>query len=163
MADRICVMSAGRIEQIGSPHEVYYRPGTEFVAKFFGENNLIPGTLGQTDGATRTIDTAVGRVICAVDGQPDMAAAAVGSPAFAVCRPEAVAIGDDAAGENRFAVSIGQVAFAGASTIATATALDDPGLSLKARMPSRPGGTRLASGDTVTFVVPASACRLVPA
>ena len=163
MADRICVMNGGRIQQIGSPHEVYYRPSCEFVARFFGENNLIPGTLGPTDGKTRAIDTAAGRVICAVDGQPDMAAAPEGSPAFAVCRPEAVTIGDDAAGENRFPVSIGQVAFAGASTMATATALDDRGLSLKARMPSRPGGASLRPGDTVTFVVPASTCRLVPA
>ena len=45
MADRICVMNHGRIEQIGSPQEVYYRPANEYVARFFGDNNLIEVTL----------------------------------------------------------------------------------------------------------------------
>ena len=51
MADRICVMQSGRIRQLGTPHELYYRPNCEFVARFFGENNLVPGRLGAvTDG-----------------------------------------------------------------------------------------------------------------
>ena len=43
MADRICVMNHGKIEQIGTPEEVYYRPVNEYVARFFGDNNLIDG------------------------------------------------------------------------------------------------------------------------
>ncbi|MCX5572004.1 ABC transporter ATP-binding protein [Kaistia nematophila] len=163
MADRICVMSAGRIEQIGSPHEVYYRPGTEFVAKFFGENNLVPGTLGPVDGATRAIDTAIGRLVCAVDGQPQIAALPAGSPALAVFRPEAVGIGNGAGDGNRIAARIAQVAFGGASTMVNAAAIDQPQQVLKARLQSRPDGTALSQGETVAFTVPTSACRLVPA
>lgn len=44
MSDRIAVMNAGRIVQIGTPQEVYYRPATPFVASFFGETNLVPCT-----------------------------------------------------------------------------------------------------------------------
>lgn len=40
-ADRIAVMNQGRIEQVGSPEEVYYRPRTKFVAQFLGTTNLI--------------------------------------------------------------------------------------------------------------------------
>lgn len=40
-ADRIAVMNEGRIEQIGTPEEVYYRPRTQFVAQFLGRTNLI--------------------------------------------------------------------------------------------------------------------------
>ncbi len=40
-ADRIAVMNEGRIEQIGTPEEVYYRPRTRFVAQFLGTTNLI--------------------------------------------------------------------------------------------------------------------------
>ncbi|MDQ0474254.1 ABC transporter ATP-binding protein [Labrys wisconsinensis] len=163
MADRICVMNAGRIQQIGSPHEVYYRPSCEFVAKFFGENNLIPGTLGPVEGTLRSIETGVGPILCSVEGQPAMAAAPAGSRAFAMCRPEAIGIGEAAPGENRIAATIGQVAFAGAATMATATAERDPALSLRARLPSRPDGSALTPGETVTLAVPASACRLVPA
>jgi spermidine/putrescine transport system ATP-binding protein len=41
MSDRLAVMNAGRIEQLGSPEEVYERPSTEFVASFLGASNLI--------------------------------------------------------------------------------------------------------------------------
>jgi iron(III) transport system ATP-binding protein len=41
MADRIVVMNAGRIEQIGSPDEVYERPNSAFVARFIGGSNVV--------------------------------------------------------------------------------------------------------------------------
>src|SRR5512135_1789691 len=44
MADRIVVMSAGRIEQIGTPQEVYDAPKSRFVARFIGASNVIDGT-----------------------------------------------------------------------------------------------------------------------
>jgi spermidine/putrescine ABC transporter ATP-binding subunit len=43
VSDRIAVMNAGRIEQIGSPNEVYNRPQTRFVSDFIGEINLFEG------------------------------------------------------------------------------------------------------------------------
>lgn len=43
MSDRIAVFSAGRVEQVGSPAEVYERPSTSFVAGFVGTSNLISG------------------------------------------------------------------------------------------------------------------------
>jgi putrescine transport system ATP-binding protein len=45
MADRIAVMRAGRIEQIGAPAEVYERPATRFVASFIGEMNFLSGRI----------------------------------------------------------------------------------------------------------------------
>jgi iron(III) transport system ATP-binding protein len=43
-ADRIVVMNAGRIEQIGSPEDIYLRPQSEFVARFIGGTNILHGT-----------------------------------------------------------------------------------------------------------------------
>jgi ABC-type spermidine/putrescine transport systems, ATPase components len=43
-ADRIAVMNDGRIEQVGTPEEVYYRPATEFVAQFLGQTNIFTAT-----------------------------------------------------------------------------------------------------------------------
>jgi putative spermidine/putrescine transport system ATP-binding protein len=43
MSDRIAVMNAGRIEQVGTPGEIYERPRTRFVADFIGEINLLDG------------------------------------------------------------------------------------------------------------------------
>lgn len=44
LSDRIAIMNKGKIEQLGSPHEVYENPSTTFVAKFVGTTNLIKGT-----------------------------------------------------------------------------------------------------------------------
>jgi spermidine/putrescine transport system ATP-binding protein len=45
MSDRLVVMNAGRIEQLGSPRELYERPGTSFVANFIGTSNIVTGRL----------------------------------------------------------------------------------------------------------------------
>lgn len=45
LGDRIAVMNEGRFEQVASPREVYQEPATEFVAKFIGEVNILPGQL----------------------------------------------------------------------------------------------------------------------
>jgi iron(III) transport system ATP-binding protein len=42
-ADLICVMNGGRIEQAGSPEDIYYRPRSEFVARFIGSSNVVRG------------------------------------------------------------------------------------------------------------------------
>jgi spermidine/putrescine transport system ATP-binding protein len=46
MSDNIAVMNTGRVEQIGSPREIYDRPKTQFVANFIGETNFLDGNLG---------------------------------------------------------------------------------------------------------------------
>ena len=43
LADRIVVMQAGRIAQIGTPRQIYHSPNSAFVARFIGLTNLIPG------------------------------------------------------------------------------------------------------------------------
>ncbi|SEK73679.1 ABC transporter ATP-binding protein [Streptacidiphilus jiangxiensis] len=51
MADTIAVMNHGRIEQLGSPAELYENPATTFVANFLGQSNLIQAAVeGETDG-----------------------------------------------------------------------------------------------------------------
>ncbi len=50
MSDRIAVMSDGRVEQIGTPQEIYNSPASLFVAGFIGSANLLPGEVSGTDG-----------------------------------------------------------------------------------------------------------------
>ncbi len=50
MSDRICLMNGGRIEQLGSPADLYFRPRTPFVADFLGESNLFKGTVLSSQG-----------------------------------------------------------------------------------------------------------------
>lgn len=48
IADRIIVMNRGRVTQIGSPAEVYFKPRTKFVADFIGTTNLLKGTVAKS-------------------------------------------------------------------------------------------------------------------
>ena len=55
MSDRIAVMRAGRIEQLGDPEELYERPRTAFVAGFLGVSNLLDGDVAGSDGSLVTV------------------------------------------------------------------------------------------------------------
>ncbi|MGG7516304.1 ABC transporter ATP-binding protein [Allorhizobium undicola] len=57
LADRIVVLSAGRIEQVGAPLELYERPANLFVARFIGSPamNILPGTVVETGSVTRVM------------------------------------------------------------------------------------------------------------
>ena len=55
MSDRIAVFNRGKIEQIGSPRDIYDRPATRFVAEFIGETNLLEGTLETLTGPTAQV------------------------------------------------------------------------------------------------------------
>ena len=59
LADRICVMRAGRILQLGEPSDIYYRPADAFVAGFIGETNLFPVEVtGRKAGSVHYTSTA---------------------------------------------------------------------------------------------------------
>jgi len=47
IADRICVMNQGRMEQVGTPEAIYEKPRTRFVAEFVGKTNLLKGTVDE--------------------------------------------------------------------------------------------------------------------
>jgi putative spermidine/putrescine transport system ATP-binding protein len=63
ISDRIAVMSQGRMEQLGTPGEIYGSPATAFVARFIGSMNELPGTVVDGGGAVRVGDVpfSVGR------------------------------------------------------------------------------------------------------
>jgi iron(III) transport system ATP-binding protein len=71
VADRIALMDAGRIAQVGTPAELYGKPVSVAVAEFVGETNLIPGTVVSRDGGKLHVKTAVGGVQADDHGQAD--------------------------------------------------------------------------------------------
>jgi spermidine/putrescine transport system ATP-binding protein len=86
MSDRIAVMNAGRLEQLGDPEEVYDRPTTTFVAGFIGVSNLMPGTVKGTGGGGEvTLDSGV-------TVRTDVNGFASGDRCHAVVRPEKLRI-----------------------------------------------------------------------
>jgi spermidine/putrescine transport system ATP-binding protein len=167
MADRICVMNDGRIQQLGSPLDVYYRPKTEFVARFFGDNNLISGKLADIDGEARGVDTIFGHLICAVDLQEDVKAAQSGRSAYAVVRPESIKLASHPDQlpdcDNRIAASVTEVEFSGATTLVRAMPLIEGATSeIRVKLPSRADGAVVQVGATVALGWRRIDSRLVP-
>ncbi len=106
MSDRLAVMTNGRVEQLGSPREVYERPETTFVADFIGVSNLMRA---QSTGSGQI---EVGDVRLAVSGQslePGVVRVAI--------RPERVRIEAlSTAGDNRVPVRIERFVYLGSTT-----------------------------------------------
>ena len=75
MADRIAVMRAGRIEQLGAPEELYERPATEFVAGFLGVSNLLDAEVVARDGTLAELRLADGAQVRAPSDALDGATA----------------------------------------------------------------------------------------
>jgi spermidine/putrescine transport system ATP-binding protein len=164
MADRICVMNYGKILQLGTPTDVYYKPRSEFVARFFGDNNLIEGVLGDGNADRRVVDTPIGPLPCMADGT---VAGAPGSRGFAVIRPEAIRI-DAGSGWPQGAVDqsvtgqITSVDFGGSTTLAVVQAVGSGGgVPLRVKLPSRVEGLPIRPGDQVRLGWRAGDCRLI--
>ena len=100
MSDRIAVMSEGRVEQIGSPEEIYHQPTSEFVAGFIGMANLMPATVSAVTAGRATATLGDGTVVDAeaADGL------AVGDPATFMVRPERMHLSVDRPGSDGAAV-----------------------------------------------------------
>jgi len=103
MADTIAVMNQGKIEQLGSPSELYERPRTPFVAGFLGKSNLLHGV---ADGRG-SVTLGDGTVVRAETGM------ASGPIAIGV-RPEKVSLGGT--GENRLSGNVLESAYVGVAT-----------------------------------------------
>ncbi len=90
LADRICVMRAGHVLQVGTPSEIYYSPVDAFVAGFIGDTNLFPVSIArQADGSTAFRSPAIEAADPTVPG--DRVAPRVGGgSALLMVRPEAM-------------------------------------------------------------------------
>jgi len=55
MSDRVCVLSDGRVQQFGTPEEIYHRPASGFVARFIGRPNRLQGRIESLDGGLATV------------------------------------------------------------------------------------------------------------
>ena len=113
MSDRLAVMSAGEVQQIGTPEEIYRRPANRFVAEFVGRVNLISGTVAAWEGGRLALELAGGRKVW-VDA--DQAPPPNTQLTLAV-RPEALVLeaadGSTLNGSNTLDANVHSVAFLG--------------------------------------------------
>jgi spermidine/putrescine transport system ATP-binding protein len=154
MSDRIAVMNDGRIEQAGSPKEVYEEPQTVFVADFLGVSNLLPAEgLGRDDGgstlriADRTFRAEKGDLTARGDLK-------------AMIRPERITVErQGAAGDNRLPGLVERSVFLGGAYEIHVRVLG--GELLRLTMANDGNSIGLEQGTPVTLYLPPDALRVL--
>jgi ABC-type Fe3+/spermidine/putrescine transport system ATPase subunit len=96
LSDRVVVMSRGRMEQAGTPREIYDRPRTRFVADFVGAVNVLPGRISAAAGGLRVVLDGLGEV--ALSGSEPAGGGQPGQRVDLFVRPESVRLSSSPAG-----------------------------------------------------------------
>lgn len=113
MSDRIAVMSQGRVEQIGTPEEIYHSPASLFVAGFIGSANLLPGEVTGSDGDDAIVEIFAGSTVRTRAGS----ARKIGDHVSVMLRPERlVATTEEAVDGRSVTGTVKELIFQGAST-----------------------------------------------
>jgi putative spermidine/putrescine transport system ATP-binding protein len=154
LSDRIVVMSEGRVEQIGTPSEIYNFPATSFVASFVGTLNLMPAGV---------VDPASGRVVVA--GQEIRTARAIGDAKAGdritmALRPEGISLGEGDPSANRLRGTIDDINFLGSIVrLRMGVARSDGTVNeISLDTFNEPHLSLPAIGSTVTVSFPPEAC-----
>ncbi len=130
LSDRICLMRDGAIEQLGTPHELYFRPRTIFAANFIGDSNIFEGIVRSSSGDVVAIETEGGLTLHARPGTQRVNA---GDHIQLTIRPEHMQIvpaGDLAA--NQISCHVESVLFAG--SLMKVFCRTDRGLAIQANL-----------------------------
>lgn len=147
LSDRIAVMRAGRIVEVGTPDQLYLRPRHPFTARFIGQAELVPADLLRRDGGGALLRTRLGDIACEWAG--DVAP----GPASLLVRPEHIELhppGTD--GPNTAHGRVLSVAFLGKLADHE---VDVAGLRMRVQTMST---ARRAPGTEVTLRFPPERC-----
>jgi spermidine/putrescine ABC transporter ATP-binding subunit len=157
LSDRIIVMSNGRIEQIGSPREIYERPANAFVADFIGSSNLFDAVV-----VTAERDATMIRTDCGVTLRAAPATYAVGDYVLAMVRPERIRFAEvgETEGCNRLTVRLKEATFLGQDLQVSLGR--DNGHELIAVMQGSAAALIPAAGDVVVVAIDAADIFLLP-
>ncbi|HET9347131.1 MAG TPA: ABC transporter ATP-binding protein [Candidatus Limnocylindrales bacterium] len=151
MSDRIAVMNHGKVEQLGTPEELYERPTTRFVADFIGTTNLLSGSVESAD-ATGALVRLDGGEACVVAGM----GMRVGRAVELSVRPESILVkasnGTAPGGVEPIRGQVEQVAYLGGNV--QYQVRTNGGLAITALAPKT--GQRLPVGSDVDVVWPPS-------
>jgi spermidine/putrescine transport system ATP-binding protein len=155
MADRLAVMSEGRVEQVGTPREVYEEPASSYVADFLGVSNLLDAeAVGETpDGRCRL--RAGDLELLASQGHTSSS-----GPVKVVIRPERVRVeAPRKTGENRLPGKVERVVYAGPISQLIVTL--DRGEQIQCMLANDGVGTAFDRGEPVSVYLPYDALRVL--
>jgi len=155
MSDRLAVMSGGRIEQVGSPSEVYQEPGTAYVADFLGVSNLMDAVASGSSNGRCLVK--VGSFELSA-GQGDTGAS---GDVKVTIRPERVRLdAHDASGENRIPGMVERLVYLGPITqLIVRLAQGD---TVQVMVPNQGGELSYEQGTPVSVFLPSEALRVLP-
>jgi putative spermidine/putrescine transport system ATP-binding protein len=145
MSDRICLMNSGKIEQLGTPSDLYFRPNTLFVADFLGESNLLPAKAGRSEGELMSVG---------VGSQPVSARAlshdlvVEGDAVHIMIRPQNIKI-EKTEARDRIGATVSDVMVTGSLTKIYMKPVDAGLPELVAAFPTRLNGEEYRMGDRV--------------
>jgi spermidine/putrescine transport system ATP-binding protein len=142
MSDRIAVMSAGVLQQVGEPRDLYDNPATPFVATFVGETNAIPGTVTAVADGVAAVETGLGALRGRASGNVK-----VGDKVKLYVRPEALTT--SGIGDNVLSANVDRIDFEGAFGLAHGRSAD--GSALVASIPSTELATAPNMGGQASF------------
>jgi spermidine/putrescine transport system ATP-binding protein len=147
LSDRIAVMRRGKIEQVGSPREIYDYPNTPFVADFIGDTNLFEGFVESVDGLSAMVVTSRGLKVL-VGRQESYAPS---QQVVVSVRPEKIKLDLEppSEGKNYFAGRIEHVMYLG-THVQYVVRLDSTGDKVMVRQPNLAGNYSIS--DQVVYV-----------
>ncbi|MDW8005154.1 MAG: ABC transporter ATP-binding protein, partial [Thermomicrobium sp.] len=161
MSDRIAVMNAGRVLQVGTPVEIYERPTSRFVADFIGESNFLPGRVVDVDRDVATVLVAGERPVRVRIETP----VAAGQPVTVAIRPEKIRVTPVEAPEANGFLSgrVEEVIYIGTDTFYVVRIDDQTTLRVRSQNDRNrlDGGQLLPVGTSVTVGWAEDAARLL--
>ena len=149
MADTIAIMNNGRIEQLGSPTELYENPQTAFVANFLGQSNLFRATIDSVDGENVVASDKDGRYVLSRNRIAKGADLTVGGKILVGIRPEKISVSTNDQLHGDFNNQTGVVRDASFFGVSTQYVIDTPSGEHWMAFEQNSGGSVIPAGTKV--------------
>jgi spermidine/putrescine ABC transporter ATP-binding subunit len=155
LSDRVAVMNAGRIEQVGTPDEIYDYPQSRFVADFIGLSDFIEATLSSVDSGEETVVVEANGLEILIPARPGMSP---GQSVLLFIRPNDVELlpASHEVGTNVFAGIVGKMTYLGDRSDYRI----EVGEGLELRVQTD-GKVRFDEGERVKVHLPVALCRVI--
>jgi iron(III) transport system ATP-binding protein len=150
LSDLIAVMHGGRVDQVGTPAEIYARPRSRFVADFVGKANFVPARVAAVGGGTVEADALGQRWVIRADGVE------AGATASVLIRPEAIVVRP--ADQGRFPGEVLTSTYLGGEVIYEVAVC---GVTLQARLVVPGDAPRYRPGDRVAIDLVGESLHLI--
>jgi len=149
LSDRICLMNGGKIEQLGSPGDLYFRPRTVFAADFLGESNLFEATVSSvsSDGAMLALDHGRVRALAVGNG----ASLQAGQQVRVLVRPQNLGLARELPASPHLSAQVLDVMITGSLTKLYLTAPFAGDTPITAAFPTSRDSEQFRRGETLAL------------